>query len=199
MGRGPLSGIQKLPRECDLAIANAATALQDTKRSQLEIYEEFFNALNTVKRESRGELEFKIPSSSAFNRYSIKLEALTRRLNETREIASTIAARFDAGDSDNLTLIAAEAVKTLVFELLNNAGEGGMDPQGAMQLANALRAAAQAQGVSTARRVKVEKEFGERAREAVAKVARTKDGLTGETADIILKALGVELPAAKAS
>lgn len=184
MGRGQLSGIEKLPRDCDRIIADAALALQDRNRTQLDIYEEFFNALNALKRDSRGELDFAVPSFSAFNRYSIKLAAMTRRLNETREIAATIAEKFDAGDSDNLTLIAAEAVKTLVFELLNSAGESGLDAKEAMQLANALRAAAQAQGVSTKRRQSVVAEFAAKVGDAVDKVAKVK-GLTGEAAEAI--------------
>jgi flagellar hook-basal body complex protein FliE len=197
MSRGQLSGIEKLPREADWVIAGAATALQDRKRTQTDVYEEFHSALEKLMAESRGELEFSIPSFSAFNRYSIKLAHMTRRLTETREIASTIAKKFDAGDSDNLTLIAAEAVKTLVFELLNNAGEGGMDPQGAMQLANALRSAAQAQGVSSKRRASVEAEFADKARAAVSKVVSSRGGASQETADIILKAIGVEPAKAK--
>lgn len=184
MGRGQLSGIEKLPRDCDRIIADAALALQDRNRTQLDIYEDFFNALNALKRDSRGELDFAVPSFSAFNRYSIKLAAMTRRLNETREIAATIAKKFDAGDSDNLTLIAAEAVKTLVFELLNSAGESGLDAKEAMQLANALRAAAQAQGVSTRRRQAVVAEFAAKVGDAVDKVAKVK-GLTGEAAEAI--------------
>ena len=53
-----------------------------------------------------------------------------------------------------------------------------------MSLANALRAACQAQGVSTMRRQKVEKEFAAKTKEAVDKVAKVK-GLTAETADAI--------------
>ncbi|MCV0428831.1 MAG: DUF3486 family protein, partial [Roseibium sp.] len=86
--------------------------------------------------------------------------------------------------SDDLTLIAAEAIKTLTFELLTDAGESGMAPKDAMSLANALRAACQAQGVSTQRRLKVEKEFAEKASEAVEKVAKVK-GITTETAEAI--------------
>ncbi|MEI9850652.1 MAG: phage protein Gp27 family protein [Sphingomonas sp.] len=93
-------------------------------------------------------LEFAIPGRSAFNRYSIKLAFMTRRLDETREIAGTIAKRFDAEASDDLTLIAAEAIKTLIWEVLTAAGESGIDPKGAANLATALRAAAQAQGLS---------------------------------------------------
>jgi hypothetical protein len=134
-GRGQLSAIERLPEACSPAIAAAAAALQDRERTQTEIYQEFFAALQAVQAEHRGELEFAIPSFSAFNRYSIKLAMMTRRLEDTRRIAETIADRFDAESSDELTLIAAEAIKTLVFELLTDAGEAGIDPKGAMNLA----------------------------------------------------------------
>jgi hypothetical protein len=183
-GRGRLSGMELLPAEADPIIAWAADALRDRERTQLDIYEEFFNRLNALKREHRGELDFAIPSFSAFNRYSIRLATLTRRLEETREIAGAIAKRFDAEAADDLTLIAAEAIKTLVFEVLTAAGEHGIDPKGAMNLANALRAAAQAQGVSTSRRQKVETEFAKDVGKAVDTVARQK-GMTAETADAI--------------
>ena len=84
---------------------------------------------------------------------------MTSRINQTREIATTIAAKFDPQSSNDLTLIAAEAIKTLIFELLTSAGESGIDPKGAMALANALRAATQAQGVSFSTKQKVEADF----------------------------------------
>lgn len=167
MGRGRPTNIEMLPEACAPVVAWAAEELQNRDRTQTDIYKEFAEKLEAIQREHRGELEFPIPSFTAFNRYSIKLATLTSRLNETREIASTLAEKFDAADSDNLTLIAAEAIKTLVFELLTSKGEAGIDPKGAMSLANALRAAAQAQGVSTARRQKVEKDLGEKVGQAV--------------------------------
>ncbi|MBO0346029.1 DUF3486 family protein [Roseibium sp. CAU 1637] len=191
-GRGRLSAIEQLPPECDDTIAWAANELRMRERTQTDIYQEFHGRLEAVLREQRGEIEFKIPSFSAFNRYSLKLAMLTRRLEETREIAGSIADKFDAEASDDLTLIAAEAVKTLVFELLTDAGESGIDPKGALNLAGALRAAAQAQGVSTQRRQKVEKDFADKATEAVETVARVK-GLTAETAEAIkAQILGVQ-------
>lgn len=189
--RGRLSGIELLPEECSPIIAWAADQLKNRDRTQTDIYEEFYLKLEALQQEHRGELEFDIPSFSAFNRYSIKLAAITQRLEQTREIASSIAGRFDAQASDDLTLIAAEAIKTLVFELITETGEAGLDPKGAMQLAAALRSASQAQGVSTARRQTVEKEFGEKVTEAVEKVAKAK-GLTAETSEEILsQILGV--------
>ncbi len=70
-GRGRLSSIQLLPQECNQVVMWAAAELQDSSRTQLEIYKEFSGKLEELQRESRGELEFTIPSFSSFNRYSI--------------------------------------------------------------------------------------------------------------------------------
>lgn len=191
-GRGRLSAIELLPDACTPFIVKAADELKARERTQTAIYEEFFRDLQQLQQEHRGELEFTIPSFSAFNRYSLNLAALTRRLEETREIAGSIAKSFDVEASDNLTLIAAEAIKTLVFEVVTGAGESGIDPKGAMQLASALRSAAQAQGVSTLRRQKVEKEFAAKVDETVDQVAKVK-GLSEETAEQIkAQILGVK-------
>lgn len=183
-GRGRLSGIELLPEEATPIIVWAADELRKRDRSQLDIYQEFYVKLEELQHEHRGELEFSIPSFSAFNRHAIKLATLSRRLDETREIAGALAKNFDAGASDNLTLIAAEAIKALVFETLTAAGEHGVDPKGAMQLAAALKSAMQAQDVSTARRQKVEAEFAKDVKKAVDTVARAK-GMSAETAEAI--------------
>ena len=191
MGRGRLSNIELLPEQCAPVVAWAATELQKRERTQTEIYQDFVSQLEGIQREHRGELEFPIPSPSAFNRYSLHLAVMTQRINQTRDIASTLASKFDAGASDDLTLIAAEAIKTLIFELLTAGGEAGIDPKGAMSLANALRSATQAQGISTARRQKVEAEFKEQAEAAIETVAKAK-GLTRDTvSDIKAQILGV--------
>lgn len=166
-GRGRLSGIELLPEECAPIVAEAAAELQARKRPQTEIYQDFASKLTELDREYRGELGINIPSFQAFNRYSVKLATLTQRLNDTREIAATLAEKFDAADSDNLTLIAAEAIKTLVFELVTNGGEAGFKPKEAMSLAAALRSATQAQQVSTVRRSKIEKDLATMADKAV--------------------------------
>ncbi len=191
MGRGRPSNIELLPEPCAPVVAWAAAELQKRDRTQTDIYKKFVEQLEAIQREHRGELEFAIPSFTAFNRYSLKLAMMTQRINQTREIAGTLAQAFDGNASDDLTLIAAEAIKTLVFELLTNAGEAGIDTKGAMQLAAALRSAAQAQGISTVRRQKLDKEFAEKVDEAVETVAQAK-GLTRDTvADIKAKVLGV--------
>jgi len=189
MGRGRLSGIELLPEACADVVAWAAEELQKRERTQTEIYEEFVGKLEAIDQEYRGELEFSIPSFSAFNRYSIRLATLTQRLNQTREIASTLASKFDAAASDDLTLIASEAIKTLVFELVTAGGEAGFDPKGAKALADALFSASRAQGVSTARRQKVEAEFKENVK-ATLKTVGEKNGISQETLDEINRRLG---------
>lgn len=189
-GRGRKSNIELLPKECSHVVAWAAGELQNSDRTQLDIYQEFVSKLEYVKREHRGELEFDVPSFSAFNRHSIKLDAITRDINETREMAAAIAGTFDAAESDDLTLIAAEAIKSLVFQFATSKKDM-IDPKAVQSLANGLHKAAQAQGVSTARRQKVESEFAEKVSQAVETVGQAK-GLTRDTvADIKAKVLGV--------
>lgn len=192
-GRGRLSAIEQLPPECDQVIAWAANELRSRDRTIKEIYQEFYLKLEAIQRDSHGELDFKIPSSSAFGRYSIKQAHLTRRLEDTRAIAGSIADKFDAEASDDLTLIAAEAIKTLVFELLTDAGESGLDPKSAMNLANALKSAAASQGISTKRRQQVEKEFADKAGEVIDKVAKA-EGFSQDTVRAIkAEVLGLEI------
>lgn len=194
-GRGRLSGIELLPDEASPIIAWAAEELRDRDRTQTEIYEEFYQKLEALQKEHRGELDFTIPSFSAFNRHSIKLATLSRRLDETRQIAGALAAKFDAKASDDLTVIAAEAIKTLVFETIQAASDRGVDPKGAMNLAGALFKAAQAQGVSTVRRQKVEKDFANQVDKAVETV-RKVNGMSAETAEAIkAQILGVRTKA----
>ncbi len=191
-GRGRLSAIDQLPEECSELIAWANQELAKRERTQLEIYMEFVGKLEDVRRTHN--LEFTTPSNSAFNRYSMRQAAMMRRLEDTRAIAKTISERFDAETSDDLTLMAAEAIKSLVFELLETGGEAGLTPKGAMELANALRAASAAQSVSSDRRRKVQAEFDAGAEAAIEKVAKAK-GWTAKTANAIkADVLGVKAP-----
>lgn len=181
-GRGRLSAIDLLPEAASEAIAWAAAELSGRDRTQTDIYLEFCAKLDDVR--TRHGLEFAVPSFSAFNRYSLRLAAMTRRLEETRQIAATISERFDAETSDDLTLMAAEAIKTLVWEVLQAGGEAGISTKGASELASALRHAAAAQSVSSERRRKLEAEFAAQAERAVDAAGRAK-GLSADTIEAI--------------
>ena len=181
--RGRLSAIDLMPPEADGIISWAAAELGLRERTQTDIYAEFVGKCEELMAEHRGELEFAIPAFSSFNRYSIRLARLTRRLDETRQIVAALSASFDAKDSDDLTIMTAETIKALVLHMLGD-GADGIAPKDAMLLATAFKSAAQAQSISTDRRRKVEAEFESRIGTAVETVARAK-GLTVETAEAI--------------
>ena len=183
-GRGRLSSLDLMPSECDGIITWAAQELSNLDRTQTEIYAEFVSKCEALMAEHRGELEFKIPAFSSFNRYAIRMARQTRRLDQTRAIVATLSEKFNAAESDNLTIMAAETIKALVFNMLAEADEDSANPLGVMQLAAAFKQAVQAQSISSDRRRKVEADFAAKVDTAVATVARTK-GLTAETAEAI--------------
>ena len=191
-GRGRLSSFNLLPPECDGLISWAAQELAKMARTQIDIYAEFVTKCEDLMAEHRGELEFVIPSFSAFNRQSIRLAKLTKRLDQTREIVSTLSEGFDAKDSDDLTIMTAETIKSLVLHLLADADDA-LDPKDAMHLASAFRQAAQAQSISTDRRRKVEADFAARVTDAVATVGKV-NGMSAATLEQIkAQILGVSV------
>ena len=182
-GRGRLSKIDLLPPEADGIIAWAAQELADRNRTQVDIHKEFVEKLEALDAEHRDELEIEIPSYQGFNRHSLKLAAITRQMDETREIAAALADRFGAKESDDLTIMAGEAIKSLVFNMLGEA-DGRMAPKDAMMLAAAFKSAVQAQGVSSQRRAKLEKEFAGKVDGALEAVARQR-GFSADTVEAI--------------
>ncbi|QPC44616.1 DUF3486 family protein [Kaustia mangrovi] len=186
-GRGRLSAIEQLPEEAEPIVAWAMQELRARKHTQVDICEEFNKRLVGLAADMGTEIE---PISlSSFNRYAIRLAASARRLEETRAIASALTERLGPDQADDLTVMVAETIKTLVFELLE--GDGDITPKGTMELARALHSAVSAQSVSSDRRRKVEAEFAKKAEDAVDKVAEAR-GLTAETVEAIkAKILGV--------
>ncbi len=182
-GRGRLSGIDLLPPEADGLIAWAAGELAARARTQTEIFAEFAAKCEQLMREHRGEIDFAIPSFSAFNRYSMRQAKLTRRLDQTRDLVAALKGTFDPQASDDLTILTAETIKSLVFTMLGDADEA-IEPKDAMHLASAFKNALQAQATSSEVRRKAQAEFDAKIAGAVEKVARAK-GLTAETADAI--------------
>jgi hypothetical protein len=190
-GRGRLNAFELLPPECDALVAWAAQELAAREKTQTDIYAEFVTECEKLMAEHRGELEFQIPSFSAFNRYSVRLARLTRRLDQTREIVRSLAEKFDVTESDNLTIMAAETMKSIVLHLLAE-GDENLIPKDVMMLASALKQATQSQSVSSDRRQKVQSEFAAKVNKAVETVAKVK-GLTLETSEAIkAQILGVQ-------
>ena len=182
-GRGRLSSFNLMPPECEGLIAWAAQELAKLDRTQTDIYAEFVAECEKLQAEHRGELEFAIPSFSAFNRQSIRLARMTRRLDQTRAMVATLAEKFDAKASDDLTILTADTIKSLVFTLVGEADDR-IDLKDVMHMASALRQAARAQNISSDRRRKMETEFAAKVTDAVDKVGKV-NGMSAETLEKI--------------
>ncbi len=182
-GRGRLSSFDTLPSEADGIVAWAAGELADRDKTQTEIYAEFVAKCQALMAEHRGELEFRIPAFSSFNRYSIRQARLSRRLDQTREIVAVLAEKHDAKASDDLTIIAGEMIKSVVLHMLGDAADG-IAPKQLKELADAFRSAQAAQNLSSTRKAKETAQLQEKLGDAVDAVAKAK-GLTAETAEQI--------------
>ena len=189
-GRGRLSSFDQLPEEADGIVAWAAGELADRDKTQTEIYGAFVTRCQALMAEHRGELEFRIPAFSSFNRYSLRQARLSRRLDQTREIVGVLAKKHDAQASDDLTVITGEMIKSLVLHMLGD-GADGVVPKDLLDLANAFRHAQAAQNLSSDRKTKEDKKLAARVDDALVAVAKVR-GLTADTVeDIKAKILGV--------
>ncbi|APE43642.1 hypothetical protein BOO69_09615 [Sulfitobacter alexandrii] len=141
-GRGRLSSIDLLPEAADPVVAWAFQELKDRDRLQKDIHAEFNERLAVL---GLGPI-----SMSAFNRHSINIARISRRHEEVRQMTAALTERLDPDQTDDVTIMAAETIKTLIFELLN--GGADMSPKDAMELARALQSAVNAQRVPIERK-----------------------------------------------
>lgn len=169
--RGRLSAIDQLPEWADEARLAAFAALRERKRPALEILDEFNAALRAAAWQN-GVTDPPVISRSAFNRTSLRLAALGRRLEETRAIADVLAPKLDRAGDDQVTLMVSESIKMLIHEMLTNAGEMSADGSTAemlMMTSRALKHAEEAKRISTETRRKIEEEIKSKATKAAEK------------------------------
>lgn len=168
-GRGRLSSIDLLPPEAEQIVLWAFQELKDRDRTQVEIHAEFNEKLAEI---GAGPI-----SASAFNRHSIGIAKMARRHEDARQMATALNERLDPNDADDLTIMAAETIKTLIFELLHN--DDGIDPKGALELARALNSTVAAQKVPLNRKRQQLEQFADQVDTALDKVA-TETGMGQE-------------------
>ena len=192
-GRGRLSSIDQLPDWADEARVWAFEQLREKKLTQVEILDGFNERLRAAAWQEGISHPPQI-SSSAFNRTAIRIARLGRRLAETREIAAALAPRLDEVGDDQLTLLISNTIKTLVNEMLENAGELAADGATAEMLmftSRALKHAEEAKRISTDTRSKIDKELRDKTEKAIETVAKER-GMTSETVNAIkARVLGV--------
>lgn len=172
--RGRLSSIDLLPIEAEEDVVWAFGEIRKRKRTQDEIRDQL-----NLRLRLRGLPEI---SRSAFNRAAIRTARMAHRLGEVREMAGALASRFEDGGDEELTLLVSETIKTLVFEMLENAGRLRADGETAEMIANlatALKSAEQAKKVSADTKKLINTTFRKQADAVIDKVAASK-GLTPE-------------------
>lgn len=172
--RGRLSSLDLLPIEAEDDVAWAFGELRKRKLTQEEILEQL-----NLRLKLKGVAPI---SRSAFNRAAVRTARMAHRLGEVREIAAALTDRFEDGSNEQLTMLAAETIKTMVFELLENAGKLRAEPLTAEMMANfalALKTAVQAKKVEADTALVIEKNFKKKAEEAIDRAGAAK-GLTPE-------------------
>uniref|UniRef100_UPI004048DBBE phage protein Gp27 family protein n=1 Tax=Yoonia sp. TaxID=2212373 RepID=UPI004048DBBE len=138
-GRGRLTAIDLMPPEADHIISWAAQALAARVETQTDIYADFTRQCEELMAQSKGELEFNIPASSSFHRYSMRQAKLTRHIDDTQAIVKAISDKFDTKGSDDLSKMLAETIKSLVFSIVASADQDSVSTKDVMQLASAFR------------------------------------------------------------
>ena len=150
-GRGHLTSLDLLPEEAREDVVWAVAELNGRSRTQADILIDFNDRL---ARKGIDPI-----SRSAFNRASIRLAAMSTRLNEARRIFEGLAPQFTAERVDENTVALGEFIKLLVFELAQAEGQD-IGTKGAMELARAHLAVIQGQKISADRRAKLEEVKG---------------------------------------
>lgn len=178
-GRGRLSSMDLIPEEGQDDIVWAVAELNKRQRSAKEI---LFDLNDRLAAKGIDPI-----SSSAFGRKSVKLAAMSNRLNEARHIFAGLAPQFTAEKVDEGTIVLGEFIKLLVFELAQNEG-AAIGTKGAMELARAYLAAIQAQKISAERRRALEADFKAEAEKAIEKVAAVR-GVSAEATEALRREL----------
>jgi hypothetical protein len=177
--RGRLSSMDQVPEEAQEDIVWAVGELNRRERTAEEIRIELNDRL--------AEKDVDPISKSAFNRKSVKLAAMSHRLNEARHIFQGLAPQFTAEKVDEHTVVLGEFIKLLIFELVQAEG-GAIGSKGAMELARAHLAVIQGQKLSSDRRAKLEADFKKDAAAAIDKVTKTR-GVSAEVAEDLRRQL----------
>jgi hypothetical protein len=171
----------RMPPEADDILSWAEQELSQRRRSQVDLYKEFVAKCEALMAEHEGKLQFAIPSFYAFHRHAVRIARLNRRLDETRAIVAAIAEKIGSKESDELTLMTAETLKSLILHIISE-HDDKTSATAVRMLADAFRAAVQAQAVVVDRQSKAA--LKAQVTDVVDRVASAK-GITAETAEAI--------------
>ena len=175
--RGRPSRIEQLPEDIK-------TKLDELLRSgitQKEILDRLEQPLREIGEEPL--------SRSGLNRYTTRMEAVGRRIRETRAIADAWTANLGEKPVSNTSAMAIEVLKSLAFRAAARADETDEETEETDSaligdLALAIQRLERSANLSVARERELRKAFAAEAEEAV-----RDQGISGDTAAAIRKAL----------
>ena len=159
-GRGRLSSMDLVPDHAQGEIVWAIQELNKRERSQEDIRFELNDKLAVL---GVGPI-----SKSAFNRKSMRLAALRRKISMSREIFAGLADEFTAEKVDENTVALGEIIKMTIADLVAD-GEDRSAKE-VLDLARAFSAIASGQKTSTDRRQKIRLEEKTKVADAVEKL-----------------------------
>lgn len=149
--------------------------LRDKQFSQSEILEE----INDIIRDAGLDDSHKL-SRSGLNRFSKKMETMSARIREGREMAEIWTKQFGESPKSDIGKMLLEFIKQMAFETTMAMDEGGADPAVLNQLALVAQRVEQAEMMSFKREQAIRKEVAQQAADTAEQVI-VEAGLSADT------------------
>ena len=172
--RGRASKIDLLPS----ALKSQLTLmLRDKKLSQAKILAE----INQLVLDA-GLSDAHCLSRSGLNRFSTRMEEMSSRIRESREMAEIWTKQLGEQPQTDIGKLLMEFVKNMAFETSLDMSEGKLEasPEALGQLSLVIHRIEQSQTISDKREREIRKEMAQQAAETAVKIV-TQAGLSGET------------------
>lgn len=172
--RGRASKVDLLPPEIKSTLT---MMLRDKQFSQSRILEE----INDIVRDAGLDDKYRL-SRSGLNRYSKKMETMSARIREGREMAEIWTRQFGEAPKSDIGKMLLEFIKQMAFETTMNIGEDGKgaDPAILNQLALVAQRVEQAEMLSYKREQAIRKEVAQQAADTAEQVV-IEAGLSADT------------------
>jgi hypothetical protein len=170
------SSIEKLPEDIQEKLREL---LKDPRVSQLEATRRINEILESQGTDER-------LSKSAVNRYSIRMEAVGKKIREMREVSKMWVDRLGNEPVGKVGILLNELVRNLAMETALTAaeGDGPVAPAMLKDLAIAVEKLERAASENTKREKEIRKEMAEEAADT-ASFEMKKAGISADTEEII--------------
>jgi len=181
------SSIDRLPEE-------ARQQLNDLLRDPAVTQRQAVARINAIL----ADLEHpEVLSKSAVNRYAVRMEAVGKRMRESREVADALIGKLGPQPQGKIGNLVNEILRSISFELSLKLTDGELDGDNAPAVAKMLKDLAlttmrleKAANLNVEREKEIRRQALTEAAEKVDKTAR-KAGVTPETIALIHEALGI--------